>query len=596
MLILTWLLPAIMLCIFPLPLLISSALALEPSAGSFADRVLVNGNILTVDAKNSIAEAIAIRDGRIMAVGTNTEIEALAGPGTDRIDLHGLTATPGLLDTHVHFSYGGLVKLTQADLSFPQVKSIGDVKRIVAVRQATAVPGEWILGRGWDEGKLTERRYVLASDIDPVSGERPAWLTHTMGHYGVANSAALKLAGITRDTPDPPGGVIDRSEDGTPTGVLKETAMKLVVQHIPPTNSGQMREAIRMMAQEFNRECMTGAKDPGIGRSLSYDPENAIDTWNAYREVLADGDLTVRIFALWRTGDTLEQARELAQRIAPFSKPWDSTGDDRLISGGVKLFADGSGGARTAWVWQDWNMNRTGIDEGNRGYPAIDAILLRDLIMFYHDAGLHMGVHAVGDRAIDWTVAAMTLALIRNPRRGMRHSIIHSNIPTDLAMNTMAALQRNFDAGYPESQANFTWWIGDTYAGNFGVKRSQRLNPFRSYRERGMQWGGGSDFFVTPFPARYGIWSSITRQPLLGVYGYDAFGQEQSVDVKTALRSYTIWAAHQMFMEDKTGSIEVGKYADIAVWDTDLYTAAPEAIKNMECQMTLLEGKVVYLD
>ena len=544
---------------------------------------------------DSVAEAVAIRDGRITAVGTNTEIEVLTGPGTDRIDLDGLTATPGLLDTHVHFSYGGLIKLTQADLSFPQVKNIEDVRQIVAVRQATAVPGEWILGRGWDEGKLTERRYILASDIDPASGDRPAWLTHTMGHYGVANSAAMKLAGITRDTPDPPGGVIDRSADGTPTGVLKETAMKLVVRHIPPTNSGQMREAIRMMAREFNRECMTGAKDPGIGRSLSYDPENAIDTWNAYREVLADGDLTVRVFALWRSGDTLKEARELVERIAAFSKPLKSTGDDRLVSGGVKLFADGSGGARTAWVWQDWNMNRTGTDEGNSGYPAIDPILLRDLIMFYHDAGLHMGVHAIGDRAIDWTVAAMTLALIRNPRHGLRHSIIHSNIPTDLAINTMAALQQNFDAGYPESQANFTWWIGDTYAGNFGVKRSQRLNPFRSYRDRGMQWGGGSDFFVTPFPARYGIWSSITRQPLLGVYGYDAFGEEQSVDVKTALRSYTIWAAHQMFMEEKTGSIEVGKYADIAVWDTDPYTAAPEAIKNMECRMTLLEGKVVYL-
>ena len=562
----------------------------------FADRILVNGNILTVDAKDSVAEAIAIRDGRIMAVGTTTEIEALAGSGTERIDLDGHTATPGLLDSHVHFSYGGLIKLTQADLSFPQVKIIEDVRQIVAVRQATAVPGEWILGRGWDEGKLTERRYILASDIDPVSGERPAWLTHTMGHYGVANSAAMKLAGITRDTPDPPGGVIDRSADGTPTGVLKETAMKLVVQRIPPTNSGQMREAIRMMAREFNRECMTGAKDPGIGRSLSYDPENAIDTWNAYREVLADGDLTARVFALWRSGDTLEQARELVARIAPFSKPLKSTSDDRLVSGGVKLFADGSGGARTAWVWQDWNMNLSGIDEGNSGYPAIDPILLRDLIMFYHDAGLHMGVHAIGDRAIDWTVAAMTLALIRNPRHGLRHSIIHSNIPTDLAINTMAALQQNFDAGYPESQANFTWWIGDTYAGNFGVKRSQRLNPFRSYRDRGMQWGGGSDFFVTPFPARYGIWSSIVRQPLLGAYGKDVFGKEQSVDIKTALRSYTIWAAHQMFMEEKTGSIEVGKYADIAVWDTDLYTAAPEAIKNMECQMTLLEGKVVYFN
>jgi predicted amidohydrolase YtcJ len=571
-----------------------SVSAQQPVADPPADRVLINGNILTVDASDSVAEALAIRNGRIVAVGTNAEIQQLIGPATDQVDLHGLTATPGLLDTHVHFSSGGLLKLTRADLSYPMVKSIEDVKELVTQRHAVAEAGDWILGRGWDEGKLAERRYILASDLDPVTGDRPAWLSHTMGHYGVANSAALERAGITRDTPDPPGGVIDRADDGTPTGVLKETAMALVAQHIPPSRPEQMREAIRMMVREFNREGMTGAKDPGIGRSLTYDFDNAMDTWNAYREVLAEGDLSVRVFALWRSPGTLEEARDLVERIAPFSNPRESNADDRLVSGGVKLFADGSGGARTAWVWQDWNRDRNGIDEGNRGYPAIDAIILRDLIMLYHDAGLHMGVHAIGDRAIDWTVAAMTLALIRNPRHGMRHSIIHSNIPTDLALDTMAALQQNFDAGYPEPQANFTWWIGDTYAGNFGKERSHRLNPFRSYRQRGMQWGGGSDFFVTPFPARFGIWSSIARQPLLGVYGHDAFGSDQSIDVKTALRSYTIWAAHQMFLEDRVGSLEVGKYADIAVWDTDLYSAEPDAIKNMKCQMTLLEGEVVF--
>ena len=569
---------------FIILLLLMQSAAL-PAQVISADRVLVNGNILTVDAKDSVAQALAIRDGRIIAVGSNAEIEKLTGPATDRIDLNGLTATPGLLDTHVHFSSGGLQKLTQADLSYPFVKSIEDITQLVSERHASSADGDWVLGRGWDEGKLAERRYLLASDLDPVTADRPAWLTHTMGHYGTANSAALKLAGITRDSPDPAGGTIDRAADGTPTGVLKETAMRLVVRHIPAARPQQMREAIRMMAREFNREGMTGAKDPGI---------YAQDTWNAYREVLADGDLSVRMMVLWRSPDTRVEARALINRIAPFSKPYETRGNDRLFSGGVKLFADGSGGARTAWLWQDWNKNRSGIDEGNRGYAAIDAIILRDLIMLYHDAGLHMGVHAIGDRAIDWTVAAITLALIRNPRKGLRHSIIHANIPTDLALDTMAAIQQNFDAGYPEPQANFTWWIGDTYAGNFGEKRSHRLNPFRSYLDRGMQWGGGSDFNVTPFPARYGIWSSIARQPLLGVYGEDAFGQDQSVDVKTALRSYTIWAAHQMFMEDKIGSIEVGKYADIAVWDTDLYKADPEAIKNMKCQMTLLEGEVVY--
>jgi predicted amidohydrolase YtcJ len=572
-------------------LLIALPLAAEEPP---ADRVLLNGKVLTVDPDDSVAEAIAIRDGRIVAVGTNAQVEALAGPATDRIDLQGLTATPGLLDAHIHLSSGGLLRLTQDDLSFPMVKRIADATALVARRSATAADGEWLLGRGWDEGKLAERRYILASDLDPASDGHPAWLTHTMGHYGTANSAALRLAGIDRDTPDPPGGVIDRDENGEPTGVLKESAMALVTRLIPAPHAGKMREAIAAMADELNAECMTGAKDPGIGYSLVRDPDSATATWNAYRQALADGDLSIRVFALWRSPETLDEARALATRIGPFSKPMESTGDDRLISGGIKIFADGSGGARTAWMWQDWNRERTGLDEGNRGYPAIDAIILRDLITLYHDAGLHVGVHAIGDRAIDWTVAAMTVALIRNPRQGMRHSIIHANIPTDLAMDTMAALQQNFDAAYPEPQATFTWWIGDTYAGNFGEVRSKRLNPFRSFMARGIQWAGGSDYSVTPFPARYGIWASMVRQPLLGVYGSDAFGSDEAVDVRTALRSYTLWAAHQMFLEKKTGSIEVGKYADIAVWDTDLYTAEPDAIKNMQCQMTLLEGEVVY--
>ena len=158
----------------------------------------------------------------------------------------------------------------------------------------------------------------------------------------------------------------------------------------------------------------------------------------------------------------------------------------------------------------------------------------------------------------------------------------------------MAELQRRYDAGYPEPQAEFIWWIGDTYAGNFGEERSKRLNPFQTYKRKGVQWAGGSDFFVTPFPARYGIWSAMARETLLGVYGQHPFGQDEAIDAKTALRAYTLWVAHQLFLDDKIGSIEIGKYADLAVWDTDIYNAPPNSIKNMECQMTLLEGDVVY--
>jgi len=559
-----------------------------------ADLILVGGRVLTVDAQDRVAEAIAIRDGRILAVGTAAEIERLAGPGTERIDLAGRTATPGLIDAHAHFSQGGLVRLTHLALGYPDVKSVAELVARVGERAAALQPGEWILGRGWDEGKYAGRRMVTAADLDAVSGGHPAWLVHTTGHYGVANSAALALAGITQGTPDPPGGQIDRDADGHPTGVLKETAMTLVADRVPRAGPAKMREAIAGLSREFNRECMTGVKDPGIGSSLFYDPESALESWNAYRDVLADGALTVRVFALWHSPRNLEDARKLIALIAPLGKPAAGAGDGRVVSGGIKIFADGSGASRTAWMWQDWNRDRTQTDTGNRGYPAFDPEVIRALIRLYHDAGLHVGTHAIGDRTIDWVVDSYALALQRNPVRGLRHSIIHSNIPGDRALAAMATMQKDFDAGYPEPSPSFTWWIGDIYAGTFGPERSLRLNPFATYLQKGIRWASGSDFDVTPYAARYGIWSSIARTPLLGVHAGDPFGRAEAVDARAALRSFTIWAAHQVFMDDVTGSLEPGKRADIAVWDTDFYAAPTDALKDAACLMTIFDGDVVH--
>jgi predicted amidohydrolase YtcJ len=219
---------------------------------------------------------------------------------------------------------------------------------------------------------------------------------------------------------------------------------------------------------------------------------------------------------------------------------------------------------------------------------------MRELIFLYHDAGLHIGTHAIGDRAIDTVVDDYAEALRRNPVSGLRHSIIHSNIPTEHALETMAALQHDFDAGYPESSPSFTWWFGDTYASNFGPERSLRLNPFATFGKRGIRWAGGSDYFVTPFPARYGIWAAVAREPLLNTGGGDPFGRAEAVDARTALRAFTIQAAHQMFMDGATGSLEPGKRADIAVWDTDFYEAPTAALKEAACQMTIFDGAVVY--
>ena len=552
----------------------------QPPPAAPADLMLVNGRILTIDATDRVAQAVAIRGNRIIAVGSSAEVERTAGPATRRIDLRGRAVTPGLLDAHAHFSDGYAERL---DLSYPAVKSIADLTAKVAARAAQVGAGRWVEGHGWDEGKLAERRLVTARDLDAVSAANPVYLTQTMGHYGVANSVALRLAGITRDTPDPPNGTIDRHPDGTPTGILKESAQGLVRRHIPPRTAADVERSIASLARAFNAEGMTGVKDPGISAS----------DWEAYRRVQTAGELSVRVFALWMGGRSVEGARQLIAERGATMRPYVGTGDDHLISGGVKLYIDGSGGARTAWLYDDWNSAFTGVDRGNRGYPASDPDTVRMLIRLYHDAGIHVSTHSIGDRGIDWTMDSYAQALQATPTRGLRHGIIHSNIPTDRAIGMMAAMQRDFDAGFPEPSATFTWWIGDTYAANFGKQRALRLNPFATFKAKGIRWANGSDFGVTPYPARYGIWSAVARRTLLGTWG-DPFGRAESVDVRTALRAVTIWAARQMFLEDRIGTIEVGKYADLAVWDRDPYTVAVDDLQEMRCLLTLFDGRVVY--
>jgi predicted amidohydrolase YtcJ len=545
-----------------------------------ADLVLINGTILTVDANDSVAQAVAIAGGKIVAVGSTDTVRARIGAGTEVIDLRGRTATPGLIDTHVHFSAADA--LCSVELS--DAASIADVLARVRDRVANTPPGEWVRGRGWDEGKFAERRYITAADLDKVAPNNPVWLTHTTGHYGAANSYALKRSEVTPATAAPPAGTIDRDAQGHLTGVLKESAMAQVSRNVPPFTRDQQRAGMIRIIEDFNKEGMTGAKDPGIGQAK----------WEIYQELLKERKLTVRLFALWSGARRLEDSGQVLARVNANPRPPSSLGDGVLMSGGVKMFMDGSGGARTAWMYQDWNRNFTETDAGNAGYPTTAPEVYRQIATALHDAGVHVSTHAIGDRAIDWVVDTYAAALAAKPTRGLRHGIIHDNTPTDRAIDVMARLQTQYDAGYPESQAPFTWWLGDNYAGNLGPERGRRLNPFRTYLTKGIKWAGGSDYGVTPFPARYGLWASVARRTLNGTYGATPFGTAESVDIKAALRSYTIWAAHQIFLDDRVGSIEPGKDADIAVWDRNLYMVPTEALKDLKCELTLFRGKVVH--
>ena len=569
------------------------AVVLLPVLGIFvgshpapADLVLLNGTVITVDDKETIAEAIAVKDGRITFVGTTANARGYVTGQTKVIDLAGRTATPGLIDTHVHFSE------PSDSLDLGDARSMDDVIAKVRARAATVPEGAWVRGGGWDEGKLKEKRYITAADLDKAAPGHPVYLTHTTGHYGVANSLALKLSNITRETKDPPGGTIDRDKDGNPTGVLKERATGLVARGGGGSgrDGDRMRENVLRIIDGFNREGMTGAKDLNVSQAK----------WDLYRQLLDEGKLHVRVAALWRGGSTIESVR---QAMAAFEK----TGEFRprasgrvsttLVSAGVKLYIDGSGGARTAWMYDDWNKDLTGTDAGNKGYPAngpeYPAIFKQQVTMLTA-AGIHVGAHAVGDRGIDFVVDTFAEALKAHPTKGLRHSIIHANVPTDRAMKLMASLQKTYDAGYPEAQAPFLWWIGDTYAGNFGPKRNPRLEPFASFVKHGVIWAGGSDYSVTPYPARYGLWSSVARETLAGTYGKTPFGMRESIDIRTVLKSYTIWAARQLFLEQEIGSLEVGKQADVAVWDRNMLKVSTAQLKDLRCELTLVAGDIVF--
>jgi predicted amidohydrolase YtcJ len=216
------------------------------------------------------------------------------------------------------------------------------------------------------------------------------------------------------------------------------------------------------------------------------------------------------------------------------------------------------------------------------------------MVRLFHQNRVPIGTHAVGDRAMDWVVDTYALVEKEQPQPGLRHSIIHANLPTPHSLDVIAELQKKYDAGYPEMQPGFMWWIGDIYAGNYGPKRNQSLEPLKTLHSRGILWSGGSDYSVTPVAPRYGLWASVARQTAKGTFGPTPFGTAEAVDIHTALRSYTAWGARQMFLENKIGSLEVGKRADLAIWDKDVYTLPPDEIKDLKCLMTLVDGEVVY--
>jgi len=546
-----------------------------------AEVVLRNGVVLTVDAQDTVAGAVAIRNGRVVAVGSDAVVAKLVGPHTKVIDLAGKTVTPGMIDTHAHVLSGVTDGMYKADLT--RAASVAEILTRVKAQAEKTPAGDWVEGSGWNEGVIAEHRGPTLKELDAVTAGHPVLLENVTHHYAIANSAALAKVGIDATTKDPEGGTIVRDAGGQPTGLLKEAAQNLAINAIPPLTAAQYRRGVQAVLEQMHALGLTGVKD------IVYP-----DAWAAYLAYAKSDGLTAHICPLMWAGTTVGSAKVTLSAIKHARTEVSALKSQDLGVCGAKILLDGSAMGRTAWRNEDYAPDPRRPGPTGRGYSTVEPAQYRAMVKLFNAAGVPVGTHAIGDRAIDLAVDSYADALRESPQIGLRHSVIHAHEPTEHALTVMQELQKKYDAGIPETQSVFLYWLGDSLPAAFGPAQSQHLMPLATYRKLGMVFASGSDFPVTPLSPALGLWAAVAREPLKGTFGAHPFGMDEAVDVHTALRSYTEWAARQLFLEKETGTVAVGKWADLAVWDRNPYAVSTAELKDMKCVMTLYKGAVVF--
>ena len=536
-----------------------------------ADKVLLNGKIITIDPKDTIAEAVAVKDGRILKVGSTAGIKRLVGSMTRVIDLEGRTVLPGFVDSHEHCIARGL-QVDYVNCASPPMRSIDDIVKALKAKAVEKREGAWVLGSGWDESKLEERRFPTRYELDKASTGNPIYIGRAGGHNAVVNSIALKIAGIDRDTPQPQGGRIEKDKSGEPTGRLDElAAMSLVRSKIP---SPSHEEAVEIMVKHW----------PVVEEELLSWGLTTIDEAHikapealAYQELLRQGKLHLRAglmldgmapYGGYATSDLSRQGLRTG-----FS--WG----DRLRVIGVKLGVDGAMGSHTAAFHKPYEN-----EPENRGIVRVTQEELTDEVVRCHLAGLRVCIHAIGDRAVDMALDAVEEALKRKPWEDHRHRIEHAGYLEKTQLDRMKRL-----GVLPSESIGFCYPIGDSHLWALGEHRMHGYYPMRTLREYGIVAGGNSDGFGSNW-AITGIYGCVTRRTL----EEQVLAEEQAISVIDAIRVYTINGAILEGTEKEKGSLETGKLADMVVLDRDILTIDPRDIINTKALMTIIGGEVVY--
>jgi len=529
-----------------------------------ADMVLVGGLVWAragtpLSAPNA-PTAVAIRGGRIVAVGSDAEVETLAGPATERIALDGRRVVPGFIDNHVHFFLGGpgLAQVQLRDARTPAEF----VRRIAEF--AVAHPGRWMTWGAWDHenwgAELPRRDW-----IDSVTRETPVFVRRLDGHMGLANSRALALANVTAATPEPSGGTIVRYPDGRPTGVLKDAAMQLVARVIPPATATEWDEALAA--------AMTHAVERGVTMWTDLD-NGSFTSLETYRRARGQGRLPIRVYAVL----PLAAWDRLAELIAE-----EGRGDDRLFWGGVKGFVDGSIGSTTAWFYEPYTDA-----PHTRGILISDTSVLRRQIISADSAGLQVLIHGIGDRANDWLLGVYQQVRERNGPRDRRLRIEHAQHPRPAAITRYGT-----DSVIASVQPYHAIDDGRWAEKRIGAERIKTTYPFRSFLDAGARLTFGSDWPVAPLDPLLGIYAAVTRRTIDGA-NPNGWVPAQRISVEEAVTAYTASNAFASHRERALGTLEPGKYADLVVLSADIFSIPPERIEGVKADLTMVEGKVVY--
>jgi predicted amidohydrolase YtcJ len=540
--------------------------AVQTNAASLApDLIIVNASVHTMDESQPRAEAVAVLGNRIVAVGSTGDIRAQAGPKTRVVDAGGKNVFPGFNDAHTHFLSGGS-SLSSVDLR--EAKSPEEMARRLREYAKTIPKGRWILGGDWDHEKWPGTPLPTKEMIDGATPENPVFVNRLDGHMALANSLALKLAGVTKETKEPAGGVVVRDKSGEPTGVLKDAAENLVERAIPAKSFEENHAAAKAATEHAAKMGVTSLTDMSAG-----------DDVGVYQNLLEHGELKTRIYAI-RSIVLWEVLAKTGVRAA--------FGSDMLRIGGLKGFSDGSLGSTTAFFFEPYN------DSPNTRGLLFDQMLPEGIMLKRVEgadkAGLQVMIHAIGDEANFRILEIYRQTAEANGARDRRFRIEHAQhlrtneIPRFGSQKVVASMQ-------PYHEADDGRWCEK----RIGPARSKGTYAFRTLLDTGAVLAFGSDWTVAPLNPLEGIKAAVTRRTLDGKHP-NGWNPEQKISIDEAVRAYTVGSAYAEFAEKVKGTITPGKLADIVMIDRDIYAGDPAEVDKARVVLTIMDGRVVFED